>query len=397
MQVSALIVAAGRGVRAGAVTGYPKQYQNIAGQSVLLRALTPFYEHTAINSIRTVIAADDRALYNEATQPLADRLGQPIIGGATRQASVLAGLQALSATPPDVVLIHDAARPFVDVALIDRVLAALTDKAGVVPAIAVADTLKRSGTDGVVRETVSRADLYGAQTPQGFRFPQILAAHQAAAQQVSLNLTDDAGVAEWFGIPVNIVVGDPRNRKLTSAEDMAMADQELRTAAMPTIPDVRVGNGFDVHRLVPGDHVWLCGVRIAHSQALDGHSDADVGLHALTDAILGALGEGDIGLHFPPSDEAWKDVASHIFLRHAASLVHARGAVITHVDVTLVCEAPRIQPHVSAMRVAVADILSLARHRVSIKATTSEGLGFPGRREGIAALATATLSHSMHE
>ncbi len=391
MHVTALIVAAGRGVRAGGDAGLPKQYQTIAGEPVLHRALIPFCQHAAIGTVRAVIGIDDRELYAAATRDLTGQLGPAIIGGATRQASVLAGLEALSSTPPDIVLIHDAARPFVTAGLIDRVLDALARHKGVVPAIAVADTLKRTGVDGLVSKTVDRTGLVAVQTPQGFRYSEILDAHRAAAKSGTSSLTDDAGVAEWAGSAVGTVAGEPKNRKLTSAEDIAMAEHDLRAEMSPKLPDVRVGNGFDVHRLVAGDHVWLCGVRVPHKQALEGHSDADVGLHALTDAILGGLGEGDIGLHFPPTDAQWKNAASDIFLRHAADLARSKGATISHVDVTLVCEAPRIQPHVSSMRAAVADILNLTPQRVSIKATTSEGLGFAGRREGIAALATATL------
>lgn len=393
LKVAALVVAAGRGIRAqGDGAKLPKQYIQVAGQSILVRALAPFCRHESIDSVRTVIAAGDQDVYEAAIASLKHRLGAPITGGATRQASVLAGLEALSATPPDVVLIHDAARPFLDVSLIDRVLAAIDAHAGAIPALAVADTLKRAGAEGRILETVPRTDLYRAQTPQGFRFADILAAHRRAAREGRSDLTDDAAVAEWCDLPVAVVTGDPRNSKLTNAEDIVMADQMLKSVEAPSAYDVRVGNGYDVHRLVLGDHVWLCGVKIAHSQALDGHSDADVGLHALTDAILGALGDGDIGFHFPPSDPQWKDAASHIFLHHAAGLVRARGASIKHVDITLVCEAPRIKPHVGDMKVVVAGILALTPQRVSIKATTSEGLGFTGRREGIAALATATLS-----
>jgi len=282
------------------------------------------------------------------------------------------------------VLIHDAVRPYVTSDIVDRVLAALADAPGAIAAVPLADTLKRSGAGDRVAATLDRAGLWRAQTPQGFRFADIVAAHEAAISAGHTDLTDDASVAEHAGLPVTLVMGHESNRKLTTAEDLAMATRS-------GIADVRTGQGFDVHRLVPGDHVWLCGVRIAHSHALEGHSDADVALHALTDALLGAIGDGDIGQHFPPSDPRWKGAASHIFLSDAAARVRARGGSIGNVDVTILCEAPKISPHRAAMIRRIADILALDEARVGVKATTTEGLGFTGRREGIAALATATV------
>ena len=384
MKTAALIVAAGRGTRASGPL--PKQYVRIGGVSILARTLGVFLDHPGIDLVQVAIAAGDEPLYATAVASLGDsRLLPPIVGGATRQVSVRNGLRALAPHAPDRILIHDAARPFVTPGVIDRVLAALAGIPGAVAAIPLADTLKQAGPDNRVAATLDRAGLWRAQTPQGFRFADILAAHERAHAAGRDDMTDDAAVAEWAALPVTIVMGSPSNRKLTTAEDLAMAE---RTAGAP---DVRTGHGFDVHRLVAGDHVWLCGVRIAHTHALEGHSDADVALHALTDALLGAIGDGDIGQHFPDTDPRWKGAASAIFLREALRLVRARGGAIGNVDVTLLCEAPRIAPHRDAMRQRIAEVLDLEIARVSVKATTTEGLGFTGRREGIAALATATV------
>ena len=313
-----------------------------------------------------------------------NRLLPPVPGGATRQGSVHNGLEALTAHAPDRVLIHDAVRPFVTRDIIDRVLGALAHTPGAIAALPLADTLKRAGPDQRVATTLDRTEVWRAQTPQGFRFAEILAAH-AAATTAGVEMTDDAAVAEWAGLPVALVMGAETNRKLTTAEDLAMAERA------GIAPDVRTGQGFDVHRFAPGDHLWLCGVRLAHTHALEGHSDADVALHALTDALLGAIGAGDIGQHFPDTDPRWKGAASHIFLSEALRLVRAQGGSIGNVDVTIVCEAPKIAPHRHAMRRRIAEILAIEEARVSVKATTTEGLGFTGRREGIAALATATV------
>ena len=376
---AALIVAAGRGVRAG--EGLPKQYRQLAGRPVLRHSLQTFARHAGIGAVRVVIDPDDRAFYDEAARDLA--LLEPVAGGATRQESVRRGLESIAELAPERVLIHDGARPFVDPATIDRVLDALDGSAGALPAIPVADTLKR-GADGRVHSTVERSNLWRAQTPQGFRFADILAAHDAAVGQ---DLTDDAAVAERAGLAVALVQGDERNIKLTTVEDFVRA--EMLAAA--SLGDVRVGTGFDVHRFGQGDHVWLCGVEVAHTHGLIGHSDADVALHAITDAVLGALASGDIGQHFPPSDPQWRGADSSMFLRHAAALVAARGGRIAHVDVTIICERPRIGPQRSAMAARLAEILGLEPARCSVKATTTEGLGFAGRGEGIAAQASATL------
>jgi 2-C-methyl-D-erythritol 4-phosphate cytidylyltransferase / 2-C-methyl-D-erythritol 2,4-cyclodiphosphate synthase len=306
-------------------------------------------------------------------------------GGATRQASVRAGLSVLAAHVPERVLIHDAVRPFVSADTIARVLEALADSPAAVAAVALTDTLKQAGPDGRVTATLDRAGLWRAQTPQGFRFPDILAAHERAAAS-RFEATDDAAIAEWAGLAVTLVPDSPANTKITTPEDLAMAEQRLRA-----LPDVRTGSGFDVHRLIPGDHVWLGGVRIPHTHGLQGHSDADVALHALTDALLGAIGDGDIGQHFPDSDPRWKGAASQIFLAEAARRVRMAGGRIGNVDVTLLCEGPRIGPHRQTMQARIASILDLEPSRVGVKATTTEDLGFVGRGEGIAALASATV------
>jgi 2-C-methyl-D-erythritol 4-phosphate cytidylyltransferase/2-C-methyl-D-erythritol 2,4-cyclodiphosphate synthase len=296
----------------------------------------------------------------------------------------------MTAEPPDRVLIHDAARPFVGGAVIDRVLDALDGRQAVLPALPLTDSLKRAN-DGHVTGSIDRASLWRAQTPQGFRYDAILAAHRAAASSDLPEFTDDAGVAEWVGLDVVLVEGAEDNVKLTTAEDIAAADRMLAMKAAPIAGTLRVGTGYDVHAFGPGDAVILCGVRIPHPKKLVGHSDADVGLHALTDAILGAIADGDIGVHFPPSDARWRGAPSERFLSDAASRVRARGGTIDNVDVTFLCESPRIGPHRDAMRARLAEILGLDVSRISVKATTNEGLGFIGRGEGIAAMATATV------
>jgi len=369
----ALIVAAGRGHRAG--EGLPKQYRTLAGKSVLRRSVEVFLRHPRVDAVQVVIHADDRELYEEAVAGLA--LPAPAIGGATRQESVRRGLEAVAC---DRVLIHDAARPFVGHDVIDRVLDALETEAGAIPAVPVADSLRRGTTH--VEGEVDREGLHRVQTPQGFRYADILAAHRAARAEA----TDDAAVLRAAGARVALVQGDEVNVKLTTSSDFARAEA-LLGAAMTS----RTGSGFDVHRFGPGDHVWLCGIKVPHAQGLVGHSDADVGLHALTDAILGAIGDGDIGQHFPPSDPEWKGASSDRFLAHAAERVAARGGRIDHVDVTIIAERPKVGPHRDAMRIRMAEILGLRVDAVSVKATTTEGLGFTGRGEGIAAQATATV------
>ena len=375
----ALVVAAGRGTRIGAPL--PKQYLSLAGEPLLRHTLSALAAHPRISGVRVVIHPDDRERYEHAARGL--DLLLPVPGGAQRQDSVRLGLESLLELDPDVVAIHDGARPFVESAVVDRVLDAVEHAAGAIPALAVADTLKR-GRDGHIVETVDRSHLWRAQTPQAFRFREILAAHRAAA---GLELSDDAAVAERAGLAVSLVAGSETNLKVTAPDDFARAEGIL----LARLGDIRTGQGFDVHPLGAGDHVWLCGIKVPHERALIGHSDADVGLHAITDAILGALGAGDIGQHFPPSDPQWRGAASDQFLCHAAALVAQRGGRIAHVDVTIICERPKVSPHRPAMIARIAEILGLAADRVSVKATTTEKLGFTGREEGIAAQAIATI------
>lgn len=376
---TALIVAAGRGQRAG--RGLPKQYRTLAGLAVLRRACLAFLGHPRVGSVRVVINPTDRAHYDTAVAGL--HLPEPVAGGESRQESCLRGLEALAnGTAPDSVLIHDAARPFVDAATIGRVIDALDRSPAVIAGVPVTDTLKRVESGGRVATTVERAGLWRAQTPQGFKFGSILRAHRAAAGRA---LTDDAAVAEASGLAVVMVEGSESNMKLTSEDDFRRAERMLSGC------DIRVGTGFDVHRFGPGSRVMLCGIAIPHDRGLQGHSDADAGLHALTDAILGAVAGGDIGSHFPPSDPQWRGADSAEFLRKAVSLVTGRGGEIRHLDVTLICETPKVGPHRGAMRERIAEVAGVPAERVSVKATTTEGLGFTGRGEGIAAQAIATI------
>jgi len=389
--VAALIVAAGRGARAASEDGRPKQYCSIGGLPVLTRSIAAFASHPRVDEILVVIHPDDAGLYAAASAPYAERLRKPVQGGARRQDSVRAGLEALNEVRPASVLIHDAARPFVEPALIARVIDCLAAHEAALPCLPVTDTLKWV-SHGRVVGTAERDQLFRAQTPQGFRFDAILAAHRAAAKEPAREFTDDAGVAEWYGLDVVLVEGSEGNRKLTTAEDLRRADEELQPKAARGGGTMRVASGYDVHAFGPGDAVVLCGVRIPHGKKLIGHSDADVALHALTDALLGAIAEGDIGVHFPPSDARWRGAPSEVFLRHAAGKVKERGGTIVHADITLICEGPRIGPYREEMRARVAEMLALEPGQVSIKATTNEGLGFIGRGEGIAAMATATVS-----
>jgi 2-C-methyl-D-erythritol 4-phosphate cytidylyltransferase / 2-C-methyl-D-erythritol 2,4-cyclodiphosphate synthase len=388
-----LIVAAGRGTRANDVgVTLPKQYALLGKKTVLARTVAAFARDLRVHTIQVVIHPDDEALYSHALGALRHRCLPPVRGGATRQESVLAGLEALRSVEPARVLIHDAARPFITSDDIGRVLDALVTGPAAISAVPVTDTLKRASADETILETVDRARLWAAQTPQGFHFAAILDAHERAAAAGRTDFTDDAAIAEWAGLKVALVKGSPRNTKLTTAADFAAAEQMLSYESNPARSfDVRTGTGFDVHRFAAGDAVWLCGVSIPHTHKLDGHSDADVGLHALTDAILGAIGDGDIGQHFPPSDPQWKGAASHLFLRDAVRRVRECGATIMNVDITLLCEAPKIGPHRDVMRATIAEIVDIEIARVGVKATTTEGLGFTGRREGIAAMASATV------
>lgn len=386
---AAIIVAAGRGTRASSGSGVPKQYLPLAGDPVLAYSLRTLTGHPRVSTAVVVYNPEDAEFYRAATAPFQARLRPPVVGGATRQASVLAGLEALGRAPPDRVLIHDAARPFLTAELVDDLVDALDNNAGAIAAEPVSDTLKQAAADGTIARTVDRAGLWRAQTPQAFRYDVILEAHRRAAAEGRSDFTDDAGLAEWAGLPVKLIASSPRNMKLTTAADIELAERLLAPATAHLEP--RNGTGFDVHRFAAGDHVWLCGVKIAHTHRLEGHSDADVGLHALTDAILGAIGDGDIGQHFPPSDPQWRGAASRIFLADAAARVRKLGGRIVNVDVTLLCEAPKVGPHRDAMREAIGGVLGIGAQRVGIKATTMEGLGFIGRGEGIAAMASATV------
>lgn len=369
---AAIVTAAGRGARAG---GEPKQWRDLAGRSVLARSLEAF---AGFDRVVLVVHPDDMA------RAIRDFAGGVTIvtGGDTRAASVMAGLQALEGQATHV-LIHDGARPLVSDAVIGGVIDALQAGApAAAPALPVTDALWR-GQDSAVTGTARREGLFRAQTPQGFTLEQISAAHRLHPD----NAADDVELALKAGIAVAITPGSEDNLKITFPADFARAERILGGAM-----DIRLGNGYDVHAFGPGDHVWLCGVRIAHDAGLAGHSDADVGMHALTDALYGALAEGDIGRHFPPSDPQWKGADSAIFLRHAADLFRSRGFALGNADVTLICEAPKIGPHAAAMQARLAAIMDVEASRVSVKATTSERLGFTGRREGIAAIATAALT-----
>ena len=387
-RIGVVIVAAGRGERAGQSVEGPKQYRRIGGKPVIRHTLEAFRRHSAVAEIAVTIHADDGDLFDGAAGDLGGAV-TIVHGGATRQASTRLALLALAGRQLDAVLIHDAVRPFVNEALIDRVVAGLAGTEGSLPALPVSDTLKQAGADRLVAATIPRDGLFAAQTPQGFPFAAILAAHEKAHAAGRTDFTDDAAIAEWAGIPVRIVEGAADNVKLTWARDIDMAN--LRLSAAPTFPDVRTGNGYDVHCFEDGDHVTLCGVEIAHHKRLSGHSDADVGLHALTDALLATCGAGDIGTHFPPSDMRWKGAASRIFVEEAVRIVRQRGGRIANADVTLIAEAPKVGPHREAMTTALCGMLGISADRVSIKATTNEKLGFIGREEGIAAIATATV------
>ncbi len=388
MNVGVIVVAAGRGVRFG--TEVPKQYLRFGGRSTLSYALRAFIEHPLVQRIVTVIHPDDRDAFLSAVPEFADALDSgrlaSAFGGATRQASVSEGMEALAESKPDVVLVHDAARPFISCDLVTRAIEAAEKFGAAVPLLPVVDTINQIGPDGRLAGTVDRTSMRVVQTPQAFKFAPLLDAHRAARKAGRLDFTDDGSLIEWRGQKIGGFTGEPDAFKLTIHADIKRAEQIVEQML-----ESRTATGYDVHAFGPGDHVWLGGVKITHDQALIGHSDADPVLHALTDAILGCLGDGDIGTHFPPSDPQWKGAASHIFLSHAASLVQKRGGRIVHLDATIVCEAPKIGPHREAMRAAIADAAGIGVSRVGLKATTSEKLGFTGRREGIAALATATV------
>jgi 2-C-methyl-D-erythritol 4-phosphate cytidylyltransferase/2-C-methyl-D-erythritol 2,4-cyclodiphosphate synthase len=380
--VAAVVVAAGRGTRAGG--GAPKQYRVVHGAPVIRHALALFVAHPEVDLVQPVINRDDAASFAEASAGLAVR---PVaFGGATRQISVRAGLEALEKEAPRVVLVHDAARPFTSPALISRAIAAGGGGAAI-PGLALTDTIKAVDAEGHVLDTVDRSRLRAVQTPQAFAFDPLLAAHRRAFLAGRDDFTDDAALAEWAGMTVKLFEGEAGNMKLTTEEDFT----RVAAAEWAALPDIRTATGYDVHAFADGDHVWLAGVRIPYPRTLSGHSDADVPMHALVDAILGALADGDIGAHFPPTDPQWRGASSDKFLAFAADRVRRRGGRIAHLDITIVCEAPRIGPHREAMRARIAEIAGITIDRVAVKATTNEKLGFIGRGEGIAAMASATV------
>lgn len=380
--IIALIVAAGDSRRAGG--NIPKQYQMLENASLLRRSTEAFLKHPDISAVAVVINPTHRELYDTHTRGFA--LLPPVPGGATRQQSVMLGLEALAENAPDYVLIHDAARPNITADVISRVIAGLASVSAVIPALSVYDTLKHVEEERIIG-TVERAKLFRAQTPQGFHFSAILDAHRKCAEY---NCTDDAAIAEYVGLEIKIVTGSEHNYKITTREDIANAQ-----ALLAAHSETRVAIGFDAHRFVAERNgksgVILCGVTVESNLVLEGHSDADAGLHALVDAILGSIGAGDIGEHFPPSDPKWRGAASSTFITHALSLLKAKGGRVINADITLICETPKISPHRAAMAQCVAKLLETDVSRVSIKATTTEQMGFTGRKEGIAAQAVVAV------
>jgi len=377
---TALIVAGGAGIRFGGPV--PKQYQDVGGMPILRRSILAFLNHPLIDNVQVVINPQHREFYDRAVEGL--DLPPPVHGGVLRQDSVRLGLEALAKTnKPDLVMIHDAARPLIDAATITAVRKALDTVPAATAAKPLVDTLKRA--EGLlIKETIDRANLWQMHTPQAFRFDLILKAHQAVKDE---EMTDDNAVAEKAGIPITLVPSNPDNMKITNPDDLGRAARLLGQ----NFGDIRTGLGFDVHRLIPGDAINLGGIKIPHDRALEGHSDADVILHAVVDALLGTMSAGDIGTHFPPSDPQWKGADSAIFVRHAVRMINERGGMIAHVDVTLMCEKPKLGPHREAIRARMAELLEVNPDRVSLKATTTERLGFTGREEGIAAHALATV------
>lgn len=379
LRIAALIVAAGRGERVGGTI--PKQFREIRGVPMLRRSVEAFAARPDVSAI--AVTAPSHAL-DIAANMLCGTGAHVVAGGANRQESVALGLTALAHGKPDLVLVHDAARPLVSQELINRVIAALVEGAdAAIPLVTVTDTLKRK--ENGRWSTVPRDGLFRAQTPQGFHYAAILDGHERFSGR---EFTDDMWLAEETGLNIKPVPGDEANIKVTTEEDFIRAEMLIGR----DVREYRTGTGFDVHRFVSGDHVWLCGVNIPHDRTLEGHSDADAGLHALTDALLGAICERDIGRHFPPSDAKWRGAASHLFLEHAARLLAEKAGTFVHCDITLICEKPKIGPHREAMRARIAEILGTQISRVSVKATTTEGMGFTGRDEGLAAQAIVTVS-----
>ncbi|MFK7902700.1 MAG: bifunctional 2-C-methyl-D-erythritol 4-phosphate cytidylyltransferase/2-C-methyl-D-erythritol 2,4-cyclodiphosphate synthase [Nitratireductor sp.] len=389
-----IIVAAGRGTRLmSANDKTPKQYMRLGDCSILQRTISQFVDHEEINLVQVVIHQDDEALYFESTQKH-QKLLPPVKGGNTRQESCANGVFALNEQSTNKVLIHDAARPFVSHQAISNTLDAIKPNICALPSTSINDTIKRAGKDNLVVETVSRENLYLAQTPQGFTFQEIKTAHEKAREQNLNHFTDDAALSEHYGMKVQLIDSDAQNFKITTQDDMIYARKLLQDTDKYTFPDIRTGNGYDIHRLIecaPQDTgVILCGITLPFNKKLDGHSDADVAMHALTDAILGTIGSGDIGSHFPPSDPKWKGASSDQFLKHACDLVREKNGIFTHMDITIICEAPKIGPHKDKMRQSIAKICDIEVNRVSVKATTNEEIGSIGRQEGIASIATAT-------
>jgi 2-C-methyl-D-erythritol 4-phosphate cytidylyltransferase/2-C-methyl-D-erythritol 2,4-cyclodiphosphate synthase len=382
-RVAAVVVAAGRGTRAGG--DLPKQFRVLGGAPMLRASLGLFAGHPEIAMVQPVIHRDDMPRFRTAAAGI--ELLTPVFGGATRQVSVCAGLEALAEKRPDVVLVHDAARPFVSLALVSRAIAAATLTGAAIPVLPITDTVKAVDAAGRVTQTLARAGLRLVQTPQAFAFPALYQAHRKAVAAGRNDFTDDAALAEWAGLEVSVFNGEAGNIKLTTPDDFTRAE----AMQIGTLSDMRMGSGIDVHAFGPGDHVMLGGVRIEHGRGLAGHSDADVVLHALVDAVLGALADGDIGVHFPPSDPQWRSASSDHFVNFTIERLKARGGRIAHIDLNIVCEAPRIGPHRDAMRARIAYLCCIDIDRVAVKATTSEGLGFTGRGEGIAAFVTATV------
>jgi 2-C-methyl-D-erythritol 4-phosphate cytidylyltransferase / 2-C-methyl-D-erythritol 2,4-cyclodiphosphate synthase len=386
MTVAAVIVAGGNGLRAGG--GTPKQYQLIGGKPVIWWTLKAFLDHPGLTHVQVVVGAGHEEVFATATAGL--RFPAIVQGGATRQESCRLGLEACANLKPDKVMIHDAARPFISTEMINAVIAELERSDAVIPGLPVADTMKFA-PGGVILKTVDRSAIWFVQTPQGFAFEKILAAHRQAVRDDQHGLTDDAAVAEYAGMQVKIIAGEQQNKKLTTSADVESANRELTNRMFGDLPDIRTGQGIDFHVFAAGKFVTLCGVAIPYTQKLKGHSDADVVLHAITDAILGAIGEGDIGTYFPPSDMQWKNAASSIFVEKAMALLVARGGAIANIDVTILAEAPKISPHISAMKFALSPLLQIGIDRIAIKATTTEKLGAIGRKEGMAAFAIATV------
>ncbi len=386
MSVAAVIVAGGSGLRAGGEI--PKQYQLIGGKPVIRWTLEAFLAHPLITHVQAVIGEGHEDLFAQATVGL--NIAAPVTGGASRQDSCRLGIEACTAVKPSQVLIHDAARPFVSPTVISNVITELANSDAVIPGLPVADTMKFA-PDGYIERTVDRGSMWFVQTPQGFTFDKILAAHRQAARDGRDSFTDDAAVAEYAGMPVRITAGEQANRKITTSHDVRVADKELSARLYVERPDVRVGQGIDFHVFEAGDGVILCGVKIPHGAKLKGHSDADAAMHALTDAVLGAIGEADIGKHFPPSEPRWKGEPSSTFLLKAMDLLGARKGIIANVDITILAEAPRVGPHLVAMKAVLSPLLQVAPDRIAIKATTTEEMGAIGRKEGIAAYAIATV------